>query len=116
MLYFRLISVIVSFVSAAFGSGILARKQGERVQAWSRRGDRFPAIAQTVRGLACDRALIGGIAVVLREDGWSEFGALRDVEVRLLLNKGRPARPLLWPRARFEFVSVGGANQRRGSR
>ena len=42
------------------GFRILARKQGERVQVWSRRGAdftyRFPAIAEAVRGLKVDRA------------------------------------------------------------
>jgi hypothetical protein len=50
------------------GFRILARKEGERVQVWSRRGAtftyRFPAIAQAVRGLNVGRALIDGEAVV----------------------------------------------------
>jgi bifunctional non-homologous end joining protein LigD len=62
------------------GFRILARKQGERVQVWSRRGAdftyRFPAIAEAVRGLNVDRALIDGEAVVLRNDGRSDFVAL----------------------------------------
>jgi bifunctional non-homologous end joining protein LigD len=41
------------------GFRILARKHGERVQVWSRRGTdltyRFPAIAEAVRGLNVDR-------------------------------------------------------------
>jgi ATP-dependent DNA ligase len=41
---------------------ILARKQGERVTLWSRRGAdftyRFPAIAEAVRGLKADEALM----------------------------------------------------------
>ena len=59
---------------------LLARKQGDRAQLWSRRGAvftyRFPAIAEAVRGLACDSALIDGEAVVLRKDGRSGFSAL----------------------------------------
>jgi bifunctional non-homologous end joining protein LigD len=62
------------------GFRILARKQGERVQVWSRRGadfsHRFSAIAEAVRGLACDSALLDGEAVVLRKDGRSDFVAL----------------------------------------
>jgi ATP-dependent DNA ligase len=62
------------------GFRILARKQGERVQVWSRRGAdftyRFPAIAEAVRSLACERAFIDGEAVVLRNDGRSDFVAL----------------------------------------
>ena len=46
---------------------------------WSRRGAdftyRFPTIAEGVRGLNVDRALIDGEAVVLRKDGRSDFGA-----------------------------------------
>ena len=62
------------------GFRILARKQGERVHVWSRRGanftDRFTGIAEAVRGLNADEALIDGEAVVLRKDGRSDFGAL----------------------------------------
>jgi bifunctional non-homologous end joining protein LigD len=62
------------------GFRILARKQGDRIQVWSRRGAdltyRLPAIAEAVRGLNVDRALIDGEAVVLQEDGRSDFAAL----------------------------------------
>ena len=62
------------------GFRILARKPGERVQIWSRRGanftDRFPAIAEAVRGLKSEDALIDGEAVVLRDEGRSDFRAL----------------------------------------
>jgi bifunctional non-homologous end joining protein LigD len=51
-----------------------------RVNIWSRRcADftyRFPVIAATVRGLARDSALIDGEAVVLKDDGKSDFVAL----------------------------------------
>jgi hypothetical protein len=54
--------------------------KGERVQVWSRRGAdftyRFLAIAEAVRNLAVDRGLIDGEAVVLRNDGRSDFIAL----------------------------------------
>ena len=36
----------------------------------------FPAIAEAIRGLNVERALIDGEAVVLRNDGRSDFGAL----------------------------------------
>jgi bifunctional non-homologous end joining protein LigD len=42
----------------------------------ARRTYRFPAIAEAVRGLNVDRALIDGEAVVLQEDGRSDFAAL----------------------------------------
>ena len=50
------------------------------MQVWSRRGAdfsyRFPGIAEAVRGLSADEALIDGEAVVLRIDGRSDFHAL----------------------------------------
>ena len=63
------------------GYRIVARKQGERVSLWSRYGadftDRLPRIAEAVRALAADHALIDGEALVFRPDGRSDFGALR---------------------------------------
>ena len=63
------------------GYRILARKQGERVTVWSRRGadftDRLPRIAEAVRQLPVESALIDGEAVVFRPDGHSDFAALR---------------------------------------
>ena len=62
------------------GFRILVRKLGERAKVWSRRGadftDRFPAIAEAVGGLSVGRALIDGEAVVLRDDGRSDFHSL----------------------------------------
>ena len=62
------------------GFRILARKQGDRVLLWSRRGadftDRFSRIAEAVRGLPADDALIDGEAVVFQHDGRSNFHAL----------------------------------------
>ena len=62
------------------GFRLLVRKLGERSKVWSRRGadftDRFSGIAEAVRGLKVDRALIDGEAVVLRHDEGSDFGAL----------------------------------------
>jgi bifunctional non-homologous end joining protein LigD len=62
------------------GFRILVRKLGERAKVWSRRGadftDRFVGIAEAVRGLNVGRALIDGEAVVLRDDGRSDFHAL----------------------------------------
>jgi len=66
------------------GFGILARKQGERVDVWSRRGalfnDRFPSIAEAVGALPVANALIDGEAVTFRPDGHSDFAALRTKE------------------------------------
>jgi bifunctional non-homologous end joining protein LigD len=62
------------------GFRILALKRGERVLVWSRRGadftDRFFRIADAVRGLNADEAMIDGEAVVLQDDGRSDFHAL----------------------------------------
>ena len=62
------------------GYRILALKQGERVNVWSRRGadftDRFPIIAEAARGLSADEALIDGEAVVFCAVGKSDFNAL----------------------------------------
>jgi hypothetical protein len=50
------------------------------VKVWSRRATdfiyRFPAIAEAVRALGADQPLIDGEAVVLRNDGRTDFGAL----------------------------------------
>ena len=66
------------------GFRILARKQGERVDVWSRRGalfnDRFPSIAEAVGALPAANALIDGEAVTFLSDGHSDFGALRTKE------------------------------------
>jgi bifunctional non-homologous end joining protein LigD len=66
------------------GFRILARKQGERVQVWSRRGallnNRFPSIAEAVGALPVANALIDGEAVTFRPDGHSDFAALRTKE------------------------------------
>jgi bifunctional non-homologous end joining protein LigD len=62
------------------GFRILAWKRGERVRVWSRRGadftDRFQRIADAVRGLNVDEALIDGEAVVFQDDGRSDLHAL----------------------------------------
>jgi bifunctional non-homologous end joining protein LigD len=62
------------------GFRILARKQGERVTLWTRRGadytDKFPGIAEAIRSLRADEAVIDGEAVVFRPGGSSDFRAL----------------------------------------
>ena len=66
------------------GFRIVARKQGKRVEVWSRRGalfnDRFPRIAEAVGALPVDNALVDGEAVVFLPDGHSDFAALRTKE------------------------------------
>ena len=63
------------------GFRTLARKQGERVEVWSRFGTdftaRFSNIAETVRGLPAESALIDGEAVAFLPGGHSDFAALR---------------------------------------
>jgi bifunctional non-homologous end joining protein LigD len=63
------------------GFRILARKQGDRVAVWSRRGadfsDRFPRIAAAVGALPAANAMIDGEAIVFLPDGHSDFAGLR---------------------------------------
>jgi bifunctional non-homologous end joining protein LigD len=63
------------------GFRALARKQGERVEVWSRYGTdftaRFSNIAAAVRGLPAESALIDGEAVAFLPGGHSDFAALR---------------------------------------
>lgn len=63
------------------GFRTLARKQGERVEVWSRYGTdftaRFSKIAEAVRGLPAESALIDGEAVAFLPGGHSDFAALR---------------------------------------
>ena len=63
------------------GYRLLGRKDGDRVRLWTRYGtdftDRLLAIADAVRALPVDNALIDGEAVVFKPDGHSDFAALR---------------------------------------
>ena len=63
------------------GYRLLARKQGERVTLWTRHGtkftDRLPKVAEAVRKLPAEHALIDGEAVAFAPDGRCDFGALR---------------------------------------
>ena len=63
------------------GYRLLASKAADRVTLWSRYGTDFtaklPRIAEAVRSLPIDDALLDGEAVVLGPDGHSDFGALR---------------------------------------
>ena len=63
------------------GYRLLARKEADRVTLWSRYGtdftDKLRAIAEAVRALPAENALIDGEAVVFRQDGHSDFVALR---------------------------------------
>jgi bifunctional non-homologous end joining protein LigD len=66
---------------AAVDAASSPARRGERVTLWTRYGtdftDRLPRIAEEVRNLPAENALIDGEAVVLRPDGQSDFGALR---------------------------------------
>jgi bifunctional non-homologous end joining protein LigD len=63
------------------GYRILTRKEGGRATLWSRYGtnftDRLPKIAEAIRRIPADCALIDGEAVALRPDGHSDMAALR---------------------------------------
>jgi ATP dependent DNA ligase domain len=60
--------------------GQAARKEDGRVTLWSRYGtnftDRLPKVAEAVRSLPVDNALLDGEAVAFRPDGHSDFEAL----------------------------------------
>ena len=62
------------------GYRLLARKEAGRVILWTRHGTDFTArlsrIAETVRTLPVEGALIDGEAVVFRPDGHRDFEAL----------------------------------------
>ena len=55
-------------------------KQGALVKVWSRRAadftGRFQRIAEAVRGLSADEAMVDGEAVIFLDDGRSDFHAL----------------------------------------
>jgi ATP-dependent DNA ligase len=95
------------------GFRILARKQGERVDVWSRRGilfnDRFPNIAEAVGALPVRDALIDGEAVTpgrpFRLRRPAHQGGRRASVVRRL----RPAQPR---GRRFSRAPAGGAARR----
>jgi len=63
------------------GYRIIARKEGNRATLWTRHGtnftDRLPKIAEAVRRLPVERALIDGEAVAFRPDGHCDLAALR---------------------------------------
>jgi bifunctional non-homologous end joining protein LigD len=63
------------------GYRLIARKDAGAVTLWTRHGtdftDRLPRIAEAVRSLPVDSALIDGEAVVFRSDGHGDFAALR---------------------------------------
>ena len=99
------------------GYRVIARKEAGRVTLWTRHGtdftDRLPRIAEAVRSLPVESALIDGEAVVFRPDGHSDFAALRTkagaeraafVAFDLLSVEGEDVRklPLEVRRARLE--------------
>jgi bifunctional non-homologous end joining protein LigD len=63
------------------GFRLLVRKDGSRVRCFTKNGhdwgDRYPGIVLAARRLKADSCLIDGEVVVLREDGRSDFDALR---------------------------------------
>jgi bifunctional non-homologous end joining protein LigD len=73
------------------GYRLVALKDGARAKLWSRRGtnftDRFPQIAEAVRGLPAERALVDGEAVAFRPDAPPPF----DPGSRSCVTRGPPA-------------------------
>jgi ATP-dependent DNA ligase len=63
------------------GFRLLVRKEGSRVRCFTRTGDdwadRFPGIVDAARRVKASSFLIDGEAIVCREDGLSDFEALR---------------------------------------
>jgi bifunctional non-homologous end joining protein LigD len=74
------------------GYRLMVRREGSRVRLWTRGGydwaDRFPAIVDAASTIRASSFLIDGEAVVCRDDGVSDFDALRshrhDHEVTLI--------------------------------
>jgi bifunctional non-homologous end joining protein LigD len=64
-----------------YGYRLIVRKEAGRVTLWSRHGtdftDKLSRIAEAVRSLPVESALIDGEAVVFRPDGYSDLAALR---------------------------------------
>ena len=87
------------------GYRVIARKDGERVTLWSRYGmnftDRLPRIAEAICSLAVKSAIIDGEAVAVRQDGHSDFAALR--------TKAGSARACL---VAFDLLSLNGKDLR----
>jgi bifunctional non-homologous end joining protein LigD len=64
------------------GFRLMVRREGARVRLWTRGGytdwaDRFPAIVEAASRLRTPSFLIDGEAVICRDDGISDFDALR---------------------------------------
>ena len=71
------------------GYRLIARKEGPSVTLWSRAGrgwhGAFPGIAEAIAALPASSLILDGEAVVLREDGTSDFFALRSREPAQML-------------------------------
>jgi bifunctional non-homologous end joining protein LigD len=63
------------------GYRLMVRREGSRVRLWTRGGhdwaDRFPAIVEAASALSAQSFLIDGEVIVARDDGVSDFEALR---------------------------------------
>ncbi len=63
------------------GYRLMVRRDGARVRCFTRNGhdwaDRFPAIAEAASKIPASSFLIDGEAVIARDDGTSDFRALR---------------------------------------
>jgi ATP-dependent DNA ligase len=63
------------------GYRLMVRRDGDRVRCFTKNGhdwaDRFPSIVEAARGFTNTTFLIDGEAVILNEDGASDFQALR---------------------------------------
>ncbi len=86
--------------------GWMARKEGSRAILWTRYGtnftDRLPKVAEAVRRLPAESALIDGEAVAFKSDGHSDLAALR--------TKTGGARACL---VAFDLLNLGGEDLHR---
>jgi bifunctional non-homologous end joining protein LigD len=93
------------------GYRFIVRRDGDRVRVFSRRGldwtDRVPSIVAAMAALPVRSALIDGEAVVTRDDGVSDFDALRSA---LASRDGRNAAVFLYA---FDLIQLDGQDLRR---
>jgi ATP-dependent DNA ligase len=100
------------------GFRLMVRRDGSRIRCFTRNGhdwgDRFPAIVEAASRIRAESFVIDGEAVVLRNDGLSDFNALRSRRIReavliafdLIEHKGNDLRdlPLLYRKKKLRKV------------
>jgi len=93
------------------GYRFIARREGERVRVFSRRGrdwtDRVPTIVAAMQSLKARSAVIDGEAVVALDDGVTDFGQLRSA---MASRNGGSAAVFLYA---FDLIELDGNDMRR---